>query len=207
MRYTTKEGPDAENAARDLAVHMSHPGPENWKALGRLIGYLKCKNTKGIIIRKPKVMILVIFCDSNYVIDNETRNILSGLVATLGGTLITCLSKTQRNVTLSSTEAEYVTLSSFAQKINFVSMFLVEMNEVQNPSVIYEDNQGAIFLANNRQVGIRTKHIDIRRHFLQDMVEEKDICVQYIRSEYNPAGIMTNNNSEAGFASRMKRIT
>ena len=54
MGYMTKVGPDVENAARGLAVHMSHPGPEHWKALGRLIAYLKGKETKGIIIRNPK---------------------------------------------------------------------------------------------------------------------------------------------------------
>ena len=56
------------------------------------------------------------------------------------------------------------------------------MTEVQKPSVIYEDNQGAIFLAENRQVGIPTKHIDICHHFLWYMAEEKDIYIQYIRS-------------------------
>ena len=43
MWYTTKVGPDLENTAMELAVHMSHPGPEHWKGLGRLIGYLKGK--------------------------------------------------------------------------------------------------------------------------------------------------------------------
>ena len=52
-----------ENAVRELAVHMSHPGTEHWKALGRLIGYLKGKNNRGIIIRKPKVMKAVMLCD------------------------------------------------------------------------------------------------------------------------------------------------
>ena len=60
-----------------------------------------------------------------------------------------------------------------------------------NPSIIYEDNQGAIFLAKNRQVGICTKRIDICHRFLQDMVEEKDIDIQYIQSEDNPVAIMT----------------
>ena len=78
---------------------------------------------------------------------------------------------------------------------------------MKKPSVIYEDNQGAIFLAKNRQVGICTKHIDIRHHFLRDMVEEKDIDVQYILSEDNPAYIMTKNTSEADVARHMKRIT
>ena len=54
MWYPTKVGPDVKNAGKDLAVHMSHPGPDNWKALGRLIDYLKGKETKGIIIRNPK---------------------------------------------------------------------------------------------------------------------------------------------------------
>ena len=56
MRYTTNVVPDMANVARELAVHMSHHGMEHWKALGRLIGYLKGKCKKGIIIRKPKVL-------------------------------------------------------------------------------------------------------------------------------------------------------
>ena len=78
---------------------------------------------------------------------------------------------------------------------------------MQKPSVIYEDNQGDIFLTKNRQVGIHTKHIYIHHHFLQEMVDERDIDIQYIRSEYNPADIMTKNTSEADFAGRMKNIT
>ena len=81
------------------------------------------------------------------------------------------------------------------------------MTEVQKPSVIYEDNQGAIFLAKNRQVGICTKHIDICQHFMSDMMEEKYIDIHYICSEYNPAYIITKNTSEADFARHMKRIT
>ena len=85
-------------------------------------------------------------------------------------------------MTLSSTEAEYVALSECSQEVKFVSMFMGEMIEVKNPSVIYEDNKGAIFLAKNRQVVINIKHIDIHHHFLQDMLKEKDIDIQYIWS-------------------------
>ena len=91
------------NAARELAVHMSHPGPDHWKSLRYLIGYLKGKEPKCIIIRNPKVLKPVMFCDYNYATDKDTRKSVSGLVATFGGTLLTCLSKTQRTVTLSST--------------------------------------------------------------------------------------------------------
>ena len=74
-------------------------------------------------------------------------------------------------------------LSACAQEVKFVNMILEEITEVQKPSVLCEDNQGAIFLANNSQVGMRTKHIDIRHYFLRDMVEYKDMEIKYIRSE------------------------
>ena len=81
---------------------MSHPGMEHWKALGNLIVYLKGKENKGIVIRNPKVLKAIIFCDSNYATDNDTRKSVNSLVDTCGGTLITRLSKTQRTMTLIS---------------------------------------------------------------------------------------------------------
>ena len=86
-------------------------------------------------------------------------------------------------------------------------MLLGEMTEVENSSVIYEDYQGAIFLAKNRQVGILTNHIEICHNFLWDMVEENDINIQYIRGEDNPYKIMTENTSEADLSRHMRRIT
>ena len=86
-------------------------------------------------------------------------------------------------------------------------MFLGEMTEVKNPSIIYEDNQWAIFLAKNREVGIRTKHINSCHHFLRDMVKEKDILIQYSRSADNLANITINNTSEADFVRNIKSIT
>ena len=88
-------------------------------------------------------------------------------------------------MTLSSTEAEYMEMSACAQEVNIISMLLGNITEVEKPSVIYEENQSANFLAKNRQVGICTKHIDICHHFLQEMEEEKDIDIQYIWSEEN----------------------
>ena len=73
-----------------MVVHIGHPGLERWKASGHLIGYLKGKETKGILTRNPKVIKTVMFCDSNYATDNETRKSYIGLVATLGRTLLTC---------------------------------------------------------------------------------------------------------------------
>ena len=99
-------------------------------------------------------------------------------------------------------------ISECAQEVKFVSIFfLEEITEVQNPSVIYEDNQSAILLAKNRQVGILRKHIGICHHFLTYMVVDKDIDIQYIRSKDNPVDIITKKTLEAYFARHMKSIT
>ena len=83
MWYTTNVVPDLANAVTALVVHIIHTETEHWKELVRFTGYLKGKHTKGIIIIKPKVMKGVIFCDSKYAVDKETRKSVSGLVATL----------------------------------------------------------------------------------------------------------------------------
>ena len=127
------------NAARELAVHMSHTGTEYWKALGRLIGYLKAKETKVIIVRNLMILKVFIFCYFNYAKDKQKRDSVSGLVATLGGTLLMCFSKTQRTVTLSTTKAEYVALSACAQEVKVIIMFMGEITEMKNPAVIYKD--------------------------------------------------------------------
>ena len=90
MWYTTNVGPDVANASREFSVNMSHTGTEHWNALGSLIGYLKGKETKIIVVRKPKVIKAVMFCDSNYATDKETINSVIGIFDTLGGKLLTC---------------------------------------------------------------------------------------------------------------------
>ena len=103
---------------------MSHPRPEHWKKLGSLIGYLKCKEKKYTIIRKPKLLKAVIFCYYIYAMDKETRKSFNGLVATLVGKLLTCSLKTQRTVTLSSTDSDYIALSACAQEVKFFNILL-----------------------------------------------------------------------------------
>ena len=120
------------NVARELDVHMSHPGPEHWNAFGRLIGYLKGKKTKGIMIRKPKILNAVICCDSNCATDKETGKSVSNLVTILVIKLRTFSPKTQWTIALSSIETEYVAISPCAQEVKFVEKLLQEMNGVQN---------------------------------------------------------------------------
>ena len=91
MWYTTKVVPDVANVSQQLSVHMSHPGPEYWKALGRLILYINGRETEYTVIIKYKVLKSVMFCDFNYSTDKKTRKSVTSVVATFVGTLLTCL--------------------------------------------------------------------------------------------------------------------
>ncbi len=104
------------------------------------------------------------------------------------------ISKSQATTALSSTEAEYVAMSICGQEVKFVTMLLDEMVETTKlPSIIREDNTGALFLVNNPQVGQRTKHIDTRYHFVRDMIQRGEVQAVYVRSENNHADLCTKN--------------
>ena len=111
------------------------------------------------------------FCYFDYSNNKGKRNSIRGLVATLVVKILTYSYKTQRTIPFSITEDEYVALLVYVQEVKFVNMLLEEIYEVQKPEIIYKYNQGAILLENNKQVGMRTKHINIRHHFLRCVVE------------------------------------
>ena len=84
----------------------------------------------------------------------------------MGSVISKWTSKMQPTVALSSTEAEYYSLTYGAQEIMFATMLIAEVAKVELPRVILEDNFRAIFLVKNKQVGQRTKRIHIRHHFV-----------------------------------------
>ena len=97
---------------RELVLNMIHPGTKNWKTFVHLI------------IRKPRTPKTIIFWNSNYVMDKDKIKRVSGLVNSLGGTLLKCSSKTQRVVTMISTEAKYLELLECAQGVKMVNMLI-----------------------------------------------------------------------------------
>ena len=156
--YVVKIAPDCANAVRDLARHMANPGPLHWKAMERVVGYLRTKQLHGMVMRKPHNLIPINYCDASYALKS-----VSAMIGTLGGLVTSWCSRTIKTTTLSSTESEYVALCECGQELKFVGMLLEEIGISKAPGVIYEDNEGAIFLAKNQQVGMRTKHIKIGR--------------------------------------------
>jgi hypothetical protein len=193
MYYMTKIAPEICNATRELASHLSNPGEEHWKALERCVGYVISKPHEGLTFRKPRELRSISDCDSDYAKCEIDRKSVSGRVNTLGGMTTNWTSKKQATVSLSSTEAEYQALSECAQEAMFTQNLIEELTGKRETAIIYEDNLGAIYLVKNQQVSARTKHIDVRHHYLRDLQDEKRLEVRFKRSEDNSADIMTKN--------------
>jgi hypothetical protein len=196
MYYTTKIAPELSNAARELASHLSNPSEEHWKALERCVGYLVNQTDPGLTFRKPRELRSISLCDSDYAKDSNDRKSISGRINTIGGMITNWTSKKQSTVALSSTEAEYQALSECAQEAMFTQNLLEEITGQVLTAIIYEDNLGAIYLTKNQQVSSRTKHIDIRHHYMRDLLDEKRLDIRFQRSENNSSDIMTKNTTK-----------
>jgi hypothetical protein len=91
-------------------------------------------------------------------------------------------------------EAEYQALSECVQEAVFTQNLVMELTRERKQVIIYEDTLGAIFLVKNQQVSSRTKHIDIRHHFMRDLQAKKDLD-RFKRSDENSLDIMTKNTT------------
>lgn len=132
------------------------------------------------------------FADADWAGDVITRKSTSGYVFQIGNSTISWKSKRQSIVALSSTEAEYVSLCSATQEAVWLRVLLDGMGFKQaNATTIFEDNQGAIALAKNPAHHSRTKHIDIKYHYIRDAVSTKEIKLKYCPTQEMIADLLT----------------
>ena len=184
--------PDLCAAVSILSQFMSGPGPEHWVAAKRVLRYIKGTLSLGLCFESNNGLILHGYSDSDWAGDTVDRKSRSGYVFMLGGATISWMSKKQSVVASSSTEAEYIALSIAGQEATWLRRLLGSLNQNQTKeTVLYGDNMGAIHLSKNPKDHARTKHIDIRFHFIRDMLESGDIILNYIESRENVADTFT----------------
>jgi len=116
-------------------------------------------------------------------------------------------SRGQKGVTLSTTEAEYVACSEVVKEILFILYLLRHMKiEVELPIRVNVDNIGAIFLAENQNSSDRTKHVDIRYHFIRQYIKEGTIMIEFVHSSENDSNIFTKNVTSETFNKHAKKL-
>jgi Reverse transcriptase (RNA-dependent DNA polymerase)/Integrase core domain/GAG-pre-integrase domain/Zinc knuckle len=182
--------PDIAYAVHHLARFGDNPGKPHWEAVKRVIRYLK--GTKDMfLVLGGQQQGLNGYTDADGM-SNEDRHAISGYVFQIDGSSVSWSSKRQEVIALSTTEAEYVATTHAAKEALWLRNFTSELFENNNsPTTLYSDNQSSIALTKDDQFHSRTKHIDIKYHFIRWIVNDGKIILEYCPTEEMIADIFT----------------
>uniref|UniRef100_A0AAV1VDZ4 Polyprotein n=1 Tax=Peronospora matthiolae TaxID=2874970 RepID=A0AAV1VDZ4_9STRA len=193
LYITTCTRPDISFVVTQLSRFLENPGAQHWNAAIRVLRYLKTTRQHGIIYKGGTGSVTAeAYSDADWGSNLDDRRSVSGVMIMIGNAPVVFKSKFQRTVALSSAEAEYMALSLCVQEVLWTRAILTDMGMVQmNATQIWEDNQGAIALAQNAGYHARTKHVDIRHHFIRETMEDGTVAVAYVDTKHQLADILT----------------
>ncbi|GJS48325.1 retrovirus-related pol polyprotein from transposon TNT 1-94 [Tanacetum coccineum] len=134
---------------------------------------------------------VVDYCDSDYAGDLDKRRSTTGYVFTLAKAPISWKSTLQSTTALSTTKAEYMAMTEAVKEAIWLQGLLGELGIKQKFVTMHSDSQSAIHLAKNQVYHARTKHIDVRYHFIREILEEGGVRIQKIHTSKNPADMLT----------------
>ena len=163
-------GPDIAHAVSKLSQFNCHSHPEHMQVAKYLLRYL-VKHPDVYITYSKKHSSILCFTDADSGCDSCDRKSYSGFVRLISDGAVAWESKKQTVVALSSIEADYVTLCQGGKEIVFIRNLLGEIGFEEfseEPTSIYCDNLGTKFMVKNPEVHKRSKHIDIKFHYIRD---------------------------------------
>ena len=184
--------PDISHAVGTVSKYNSAPTEAHLTAVKRILRYLKGSLDVTLKYEENGNDQVVGFSDADYAGDLDDRHSTSGNVFLMSSGPISWFSKKQPFVTLSTAEAEYVALSMATQEAVWIRRLLSDLTVTQDQAtVLMEDNQGAIYIGKNPVSHARTKHIDVRYHYIREALNEGIINVQYCPTHEMIADILT----------------
>ncbi|GKC40169.1 hypothetical protein Tco_1052553 [Tanacetum coccineum] len=145
----------------------------------------------GLWYSKDSCIALTAFADADHAGCQDTKRSTSGSMNLLGDKLVRWSSKKQKSTAISSTKAEYIALSGCCAQILWMRSQLTDYGLGFNKIPLYCDNKSAIALCCNNVQHSRSKHIDIRYHFIKEQVENGVVELYFVRTEYQLADIFT----------------
>nr|GFA59889.1 uncharacterized mitochondrial protein AtMg00810-like [Tanacetum cinerariifolium] len=151
----------------------------------------QCKMHSGLNVTGDSSVALTAFADADHAGCQDTPWSTSGSVQFLGEMLISWSSKRKKSAAISSTEAEYIALFGCCAQILWMRSQLSNYGLVFNKIPMYYDNKCAIALCCNNVQHSRSKHIDIRYHFIKEQVEQGVIELYFVNTEYQLAVLFT----------------
>jgi hypothetical protein len=191
LLYLTASRPDIMFSVCMCARFQSNPKKAHLRAIKRILRYLKHTPSIGLWYPKGATSDLIGYSDSDYAGYKIDRKSTSGGCHLLGRSLVSWTSKKKNSVALSTIEAEYIIAGACCTHILYMKQTLLDYGVVLENVPLLCDNESAVKIANNPIQHSRTKHIDIRHHFLRGHVAKGDIILEGVRSEDQLADIFT----------------
>ena len=195
MFLTVVSRPDIAYIVNVLSKYLNNFDSTHWHAVKRVFAYLRGTSDVGIVYHrdsKENRCELVGYSDADFASDIDTRRSTTGYIFCLNESPVTWNSQRQKLVTVSTTEAEYVAASTAAKELCWLKKLVNDIGcQCDETIKLLVDNQSAIKLAKNPQYHKRTKHIDIRYHFIREKVESGELTLEYVPSESQKADILT----------------
>ena len=212
--------PDISPAVIKLAQYSNNPAKIHYQSLRILMKYLALTKTRGIYFWRNKLVpdlpkiqaepcistsditddiphtkqprIIHGYVDSDWGSDRSHRRSVTGIAIMLGGGVICYKTKYQPTVALSSTEAEFAAACEAGKQILYLRSILFELGYPQYlPTILYEDNKGALHMANASRPTKRTRHMDMKHFALQDWTEHDLLTLKHIATKYNCSDTFT----------------
>jgi hypothetical protein len=183
------------------ARFQDNPKECHLMAVKRIFRYLVHTPNLGLWYPKGSTFDLLGYSDSDYASCKVDRKSTTGTCQFLGRSLVSWSSKKQNSVALSTAEAEYVAAGACCAQLLWMKQTSSDYGCKFSKITLLCDNESAIKLANNPVQHSRTKHIDIRHHFLQDHEAKGDIALRHVCTERRLADIFTKPLDEHRFCS------
>ncbi|GKD96534.1 hypothetical protein Tco_1380431 [Tanacetum coccineum] len=191
LLYLTASRPDLQFAICMCARYQARPTEKHLHAVKRIFQYLRGTVNRGLWYPKDSSIALTAFADADHAGCQDTRRSTSGSMQFLGDRLVSWSSKRQKSAAISSTKAEYIALSGCCAQVLWMRSQLTDYGFGFNKIPMYCDNKSAIALCCNNVQHSRSKHIDIRFHFIKEHVENGVIELYFVNTEYQLADIFT----------------
>ncbi|KAK6143271.1 hypothetical protein DH2020_023619 [Rehmannia glutinosa] len=206
LLYLTASRPDITFAVGLCAHFQSNPKESHMSVVKRIFRYLKGTIQYGLFYPKNENFSLKGYSDSDYARNIDDRKSTSGSCQFLGDCLVSWFSKKQNYVSLSTAEAEYISAAFCCTQLLWMKQTLADYKCSFENVPIFCDNISAINIAENPVHHNRTKHIEIRHHFLRDCVSKRKIEISFVPSHDQLADIFTKPLSIETFASIRARL-
>lgn len=160
---------------------MSNPEKEHWNAIKWILRYLRGTSDLRLCFGNGKIE-LVGYTDADMAGDLNTRKSSSGYMIYFAGGAVSWKSKLQKCVALSTTEAKFIAATEASKELLWLKKFLNELGFKQNRYVLFCDNQSAIHLGKNSSFHSKSIHIDVRYHWIRDVLDAKLLELQKIQT-------------------------